>query len=209
VYEHLQIEGAFTEKHHGENVDRIFYNMSQFTLDEAAGFGRSDFRRIYNAAAESDSLMSAVCYRIQSEDEKAISNRDAISINELNCRGSSSIWRKSLAMYISRLGWTLKFITKSSSNNINIDIEIEGNIIGSSSGKNKGEAAEKLCRDLYVEFVQYQKQLEGNSLLLELFAGKVGLHTSTIFNQFIERKVINNNNVLPVNIPREIIYDSS
>lgn len=183
--------------------------MFQFTLDQEAGFGRSDFRRIFNAAAESDSLMREVSYRIQFEDEKAISIRDAISINDVSRRGSSSIWRKALAMYISRLGWTLKFITKSSSNNIGIDIEIEGYIIASASGKNKGEAAESACRDLYVEFIQFQKQLEGKSLLLELFAGKVGLNASTIFNQFIERKVLFDNNFVSLNIPREIIYDSS
>jgi hypothetical protein len=157
---------------------------SQVTV---GGLGRGAFRRLYRVANESDWLLAAAGRHTLNVDRAWLASLPRLAVGAGGDAAPERVWREALAVYLSRLGWTLRLVTTSTSSPgaVHVAAVAADRVLARASGRNKGTAAEAACALALTELVTDVQPRVPSDRLVPCFIGADG---GALFKEYLSQK---------------------
>jgi hypothetical protein len=151
------------------------------------GLGRGAFRRLYRVANESDWLLAAAGRHTQRVDRAWLASLPRLAGGAGGYAAPERVWREALAVYLSRLGWTLRLVTTSPSSPgaVHVAAVAVDRVLARASGRNKGTAAEAACALALTELVTDVQPRVPSDRLVPCFIGADGV---ALFKEYLSQK---------------------
>ena len=151
------------------------------------GLGRGAFRRLYRVANESDWLLAAAGRHTLNVDRAWLASLPRLAVGAGGYAAPERVWREALAVYLSRLGWTLRLVTTSTSSPgaVHVAAVAADRVLARASGRNKGTAAEAACALALTELVTDVQPRVPSDRLVPCFIGADG---GALFKEYLSQK---------------------
>jgi hypothetical protein len=158
---------------------------SQVTV---GGLGRGAFRRLYRVANESDWLLAAAGRHTLRVDRAWLASLPRLAVGAGGYAAPERVWREALAVYLGRLGWTLRLVTTLplSPGAVHVAAVAADRVLARASGRNKGTAAEAACALALTELVTDVQPRVPSDRLVPCFIGADGL--ALLFKEYLSQK---------------------